>query len=95
MITITRTGDAITPSLARIQRDLARAPEGAFETWRAATPVRTGNARRRTRLQGDVIRADYDYAVPLDRGSSRKAPQGMSRPTLKWLRDFLNRIMRP
>jgi hypothetical protein len=95
MITIAKTGDAVTPSLARIQNQLEQLPDQAFEVWREATPVRTGNARRRTRLQGDVIRADYDYAVPLDRGSSRRAPEGMSRPTERFLRQALARIMRP
>jgi len=94
MITITKSGDGISPGLARIQRELDQLPPGAARVWRDNTPVRTGNARRRTRLQGDVIRADYPYAVPLDRGSSRQAPQGMSRPTLAWLRARLNQIFR-
>ena len=86
--------DNITPEIQRKLRELDQLASGAFEVWRASTPRRTGNARNRTRLQGDTIQANYQYAVPLDQGSSRQAPQGMNTPTLKWLRQQLNRIMR-
>ena len=91
---ITRELDRVTPSLNRIARDLRDVPAGAFKTWRDVTPKRTGNARRRTQLRGDTIQANYQYAVPLDRGSSSQAPQGMARPTLRWLQQTLRRIMR-
>lgn len=94
MTGITRTKDLITPSLARIQSQLAAVPQGAYQTWLTNTPRRTGNARRRTTLRGNTIRADYDYAVPLDQGWSRQAPQGMLRPTLRWLRQTLRNIIR-
>lgn len=100
MIDITKTQDSISPSLDRISRELAQLGEGAYREWVKNTPVRTGNARRRTsyergsRLGSDVIRANYDYAVPLDKGSSKKSPQGMSKPTETWLVRALNRLMR-
>lgn len=99
MSQITKTSDTITPSLDRIQRELDTLGAGAFKTWVANTPVRTGNARSKTRLSGagtDKARIDanYPYAVPLDRGRSRQAPQGMSRPTLAWLRQAVKRILR-
>ena len=50
-----------------------------------ATPIRTGNARRSTRLRGTTIDANYPYAERLDEGSSRQAPKGMSGPTEKFL----------
>jgi hypothetical protein len=86
--------DSITPSVRRIQRQLNRLPAGAHQVFVDNTPVRTGNARRRTRLTGDTIRADYPYAQPLDRGRSRQSPQGMTRPTERWLRNELKKIMR-
>lgn len=89
-----RTSDRLTPRLNRLVKDLDGVPEGAYREWRDQTPVRTGNARRRTRLQGNTIRADYNYAVPLDRGSSPKAPAGMSRPTLAWLRRRMQQLLR-
>lgn len=100
MIQISKSKDTITPSLDRIQRDLVQLAPGAYKEWVDNTPVKSGNARRKTRLekgsrQGtDVIRAGYDYAVPLDRGISKQAPKGMSQPTAAWLRRALRRLMR-
>ena len=71
--------------LESIRRQLEALPQEAFDYFRSVTPIRTGNARKRTRLTGDTIRADYAYAKPLDDGSSRQAPTGMTEPTQKWL----------
>jgi hypothetical protein len=76
----TRTTDTITRDLDRIKRELDRLPQQALEEFRDLTPIRSGNARRRTRLSGDVIQADYAYAERLDQGWSQQAPQGMTRP---------------
>lgn len=86
--------DSITPHMQRIRRDLGELPREAYQVWLRATPRRTGNARRRTRLQGDTIRADYDYAVPLDQGHSPQSPRGMSEPTERFIRQHLQRILR-
>jgi hypothetical protein len=71
--------------LDSIRQQIAALPGEAFDYFRSVTPIRTGNARRRTRLSGDTIRADYAYAQPLDDGRSRQAPRGMTEPTEKWL----------
>jgi hypothetical protein len=92
---ISKTNDAITPSLQRIQRDLQRVPEQTYREWVKNTPVRSGNARRRTRLENNkTINARYPYARQLDQGSSRQAPQGMSRPALNYMKQLLRRILR-
>ena len=88
------TQDTATPMLRRQAQALERLPQGAYSKWRDVTPVRSGNARRRTRLSGDTIQADYPYAQRLDRGWSRQAPLGMFRPTLQWVRAQLARIFR-
>ena len=93
-VRIEKTSDGITASLNRIARALPDVPQGAYQEWVKNTPVRSGNARRRTRLVQDTIRANYQYAVPLDQGSSRQAPEGMARPTLRWLRNRLRQIIR-
>lgn len=49
------------------------------------TPVRSGAARRSTRLQGNLIVADYNYSASLDGGSSSQAPGGMSAPTERYI----------
>jgi len=63
----------------------------AFRYFQSITPVRTGNARRNTRLRGDEIRADYSYATRLDEGSSRQAPDGMSAPTTKFIQEYIKK----
>ena len=92
---ITQVNDSITPSLNRIQRDIQQVPQKAYEEYVRLTPVRSGNARRKTRLVGnDTIAPRYAYARPLDQGSSRQAPQGMSGPVLEYMKRLLRRIMR-
>jgi len=86
--------NAVGPSLGRIVAKLDRLPKEGYEYWKKITPKKTGNAKRRTRLQGNKIKADYDYAVPLDEGRSRQAPRGMSKPTVDYLDRRLRRILR-
>jgi len=50
------------------------------------TPIRSGNARSHTLLEGDEIVADYPYADRLDHGYSPQAPEGMSKPTEEYAR---------
>lgn len=68
----------------------------AYEFFKKATPIRSGNARKQTRLTTDkTIQANYGYAGPLDQGSSKQAPQGMVKPTerhiAKLVDDYLKR----
>jgi hypothetical protein len=84
----------MTPSLKRIGAALQKLPKEAYDLFKEETPIKTGNAKRRTRLQGQVIKADYDYATELDAGRSRQAPEGMSRPTEQFITKRVNEIMR-
>lgn len=86
--------DNITPSTTRIQNQLARLPQEAYKVFKDNTPIKTGNARRKTRLSGDTIRADYPYAEKLNEGYSKQAPQGMVTPTEKFLRNRIREILR-
>lgn len=63
----------------------------AYDYFRRATPVRSGNARRSTRLQGDEIQADYPYAQRLDDGYSPQAPRGMTAPTEKFIQEYIKK----
>jgi hypothetical protein len=62
-----------------------------YQEFYRLTPVKTGNAKRNTKLVGNTIEADYPYAQVLDDGrsfrqgqmrGSAQAPQGMTKPTL-------------
>lgn len=70
----------------------------AFTKFKDVTPVKSGNAKRSTKLQGNTINADYAYANVLDKGrhmtrrgmrGSDQAPKGMTEPTIKHIRDYV------
>lgn len=70
---------------------MKQAPQEVDSAWKAAgqkyrdlTPIKSGNARRNTRVQGNEIQANYAYADRLDRGWSDQAPRGMSTETLDY-----------
>jgi hypothetical protein len=76
--------------LKKLLSDKEIAKEG-FKFFRSKTPVLSGNARRKTFLNGTTIEADYPYARRLDDGYSKKAKDGMTEPTIdhlkKWIED--------
>lgn len=70
----------------------------AYTKFKDVTPVKSGNAKRSTKLQGTTINADYAYANVLDKGrhmtrrgmrGSDQAPKGMTEPTIKHIRDYV------
>jgi hypothetical protein len=82
-----------TKAARKLLRDVDRAIE---DTWndtgtffKNVTPVRTGNARSRTRQVANKITADYAYAGRLDEGWSKQAPTGMSEPSIEYFVDKL------
>lgn len=83
----------IRPDLQKKDKRLGRIPALAHEEFVRQTPVRTGNARRRTRLQGSTIKADYPYATRLDQGWSRQARNGMSDPTIEFIQRKIREIL--
>lgn len=85
--------DQITGDIERIKKELAKVPKEAHNQFRALTPIRSGNARRRTYLVGNTIEADYPYAQRLDEGWSRQAPKGIVRPWEQWLEKRIKQIM--
>jgi len=93
-MTVRLTKNSMSASLDKIKQSLVQLPNDAFKYWVNATPIRTGNARKSTRLQGNKIQANYPYAVPLDKGSSKQAPQGMTKPTEKFVEQQLRKIIR-
>jgi len=89
------TKDSMTPSLRRIQSELDKLPAQALNVFVRATPKDTGNARRRTKLtRNGVIEANYPYAERLDDGWSKQAPNGMTQPTVSFIRQQLRKIIR-
>lgn len=92
-MTVKKTKDTVTPDIARIKRDLAALPRDVYNYWVGITPIDTGNARKKTKLTGNVIHANYAYANRLDEGYSKQAPKGMSEPTTEYLNKKVKQIL--
>jgi hypothetical protein len=70
----------------------------AFDKFKDITPVKSGNAKRNTKKGNNTIDANYPYAGILDKGrhntnkgmrGSTQAPEGMSKPTLEHVREYV------
>lgn len=61
----------------------------AYKAFVKNTPVRSGNARRKTKKTGNTIDANYPYAQRLEEGYSKQAPNGMTEPTLEEVRTYV------
>lgn len=90
---LTLKTNRIAPHLQKKEKRLSKVPKESYDYFKAKTPIRSGNARRKTRLQGSTIKADYPYAVRLDEGWSNQAPQGMVKPTIQFIKDKIAEIL--
>ena len=94
MIKFIKTQDRIKGVLDKKSRNLKTVAPQAYTFFRNITPKDTGNARNKTTLSRDVIRADYPYAGRLDRGWSKQfGGQGMSRPTIRFIRNLVRKLL--
>jgi hypothetical protein len=94
MITLNVKGvQQVSSKLKKIQTKLDKLPDEAHKVFVANTPIRSGNARRNTKLQKDTIKANYPYAKRLDEGYSKQAPEGMVQPTVEFIRDRIKQIL--
>ncbi len=66
--------------------------KAALPVFYKNTPVRSGNARRNTSQFQDTIEANYPYAQRLDQGWSKQSPKGMTKPTMDFLRQYVQKI---
>lgn len=87
-----KTTNNIAPRLQKIKQQIANIPKEAHQVFVANTPVRSGNARRKTYRQGNNIVADYPYAKRLDEGYSEQSPEGMIKPTQEYIAKRLDDI---
>jgi len=85
--------------IKQLQKDIAEAIEESmkdtYKFYRKATPVRSGNARNKTKYRETSrsynIESRYDYAGPLDAGSSKQAPKGFTTPSFNFLKDQITK----
>lgn len=66
--------------------------EEAYKYFKDITPIKSGNARRNTNLRNDEIQAQYPYAQRLDKGYSKQAPDGMTKPTDEFIRQYIQKV---
>ena len=83
----------VSSKLKKIQNKLDKLPDEAHKVFVANTPIRSGNARRNTKIQKDTIKANYPYAKRLDEGYSKQAPNGMVQPTVDFIRNRIKQIL--
>jgi hypothetical protein len=95
--------NTMSSSLKRIQKKLNNVPKEAYKEFVSVTPIKTGNAKRNTKLKGKTIEANYNYAKVLDKGrhmtsrgmrGSEQAPEGMSKPTTEFIKRTINKIIK-
>lgn len=85
----------IKPDIENKLDVLEEIPEDIHDFFRAATPVLTGNARKKTILKNNKeLIGDYPYAVRLDNGFSDKAPDGMTKPTQAYFKRRMDAIFK-
>lgn len=92
----------LTKMTQNLKKKFDNLPQEAFQEFVKNTPVRTGNARRSTKLRNDIIEADYPYAEVLDKGrhmttrgarGSNQAPRGMTKPTEEFVKKRTQQIL--
>ena len=102
-MSVTLTVNTMTTSLNNIRRKLEKLPKEAYNEFVKITPVKTGNAKRNTKLKGKTIEANYGYAKVLDKGrhmtsrgmrGSDQAPEGMTKPTETFIKERINQILK-
>lgn len=91
-VTLTNT---VTKQLENFKKELKQLPKDALVEMKEITPIKTGNARRKTRLQsGNTLVADYPYAGELDDGRSKQAPDGITKPLDEWIGKEVEKIIK-
>lgn len=83
-----------TGQLKKIQKKLQQVPLEAYTEFVNDTPIRSGNARRNTSLEKNKIKARYPYAKRLDDGYSKQSPQGMTQPTINFIKKRIKQILK-
>lgn len=89
----TKQVENMLDDLEDLSRDVMKP---AFKFYRNETPVRSGNARNKTKLRRNTIKSDYPYAGRLDEGWSKQAPKGFTEPSIdqldKLISNYIKRV---
>ena len=69
------------------------AMDDTFPKYKSETPIRSGNARRKTKQNKLKIKSNYPYAGRLDEGWSRQAPKGFTEPSIDFLEKAIDKLV--
>lgn len=90
---LVRQTNNIDRRLKQLERELKAIPRKAHGFFKNKTPIKTGNARRKTNFRSPgTISAEYNYANRLNEGWSRQATEGMTKPTIEEIRRLIRQI---
>lgn len=84
----------------RLFKDMEDIPRDSmrqtFRFYKKETPIRSGNARNKTKLSGGglTIKSAYPYAGRLDEGWSQQAPDGFTEPSIDKLDQIIDAQIR-
>jgi len=79
-------------------KDLNKMPELVMKEtlpyYKSKTPVRSGNARNKTKRNRLTINSNYAYAGRLDEGWSSQSPDGFTDPSSDKMEDFVDNYIK-
>ena len=82
-------GNIFKRRIKKLQQLPELSMKATYPYYRSKTPIRSGNARNKTKRNGLVIRSNYAYAGRLDEGWSNQAPNGFTDPSIDYLENFI------
>jgi len=68
------------------------AMDETFPFYKKTTPIRSGNARNKTKQNNLQIKSNYGYSGRLDEGWSRQAPKGFTGPSIDFLQKTVTKL---
>jgi hypothetical protein len=84
----------LTGLVKDLKEEAKTLPQESLMKFKSLTPVKSGNARRNTKLEGQKVVGDYAYSMRLDEGHSKQAPEGMIKPFEKWFKSYVEKNFR-
>lgn len=82
----------ISSRVNNLEKKINDLKKDAADHFQSTTPIRTGNARSKTKLDNNRIEANYHYATKLNEGYSKQAPKGMTEPTIEFIKDQVRKF---
>jgi hypothetical protein len=77
----------------QVQKMLDQIKNETYKTARSLTPVDTGFAKsqwdKKSTSQGFEVKNETDYIQFLDKGHSRQAPRGITKPTVRKMTGYI------